>query len=309
MVDLRVRIKAIWACLLIVLLLLLQLKLVVLGLRSSHDLWARSLQSQLIRSRIQSHLRHAGILRSHHIALTFIVLLFATLQDSLPIPHVIWVLFGFDERGFEFIEVIFGYVLTFFKWNDLSHRLLGWDLLLVFLFLFFFITAQFVLVLPIATSEVVVLTTAGGAKRSTSRLLVPLSMRGTLSGFLILLIVATAWSLTLSSGVCRLFGVLPMSHAFHYGRRIRTIDLTKSILCANWKKALLIWNCMRCCTITMAMHTNLTFKRFGSANKELVTVSIFVTETLDRVVIGTENDGWLWTFNHQLNMALTGKSH
>ena len=46
-----------------------------------------------------------------------------------------------------------------------------------------------------------------------------------------------------------------------------------------------------------------------SVDKELVTVSILITETLsvDRVtVIGTENDSRLWAFDHMFNMALTG---
>lgn len=92
--------------------------------------------------------------------------------------------------------------------------------MLGFFFLVFFIEAQFLLT-PIR--EAMVLTTASGAKRPTAnRLLAPL-VRGTLSGFLILLLTIATAS----------FGVLAVP-AFHDRWRV------ESFLCANLKSVILI---------------------------------------------------------------------
>ena len=101
--------------------------------------------------------------------------------------------------------------MNLFKWNYFT-----WSDRMVFLLLLF-ITAHFIL----AGEVTVVLTTAGGAKRTSSRLLVPRSKRGTLSVFLILLVIATTWALTI---------VFDILGPFNDGRGI---DF-HSLLCANW---------------------------------------------------------------------------
>jgi len=91
--------------------------------------------------------------------------------------------------------------------------------MLGFFFLYFFITAQFMLT---PFREAMVLTTASGAKRTTAnRLLAPL-VRGTLSGFLIILSIHAATALRVLS--------VP---AFNDRRWI-------AVLCANLKPVILI---------------------------------------------------------------------
>jgi hypothetical protein len=105
--------------------------------------------------------------------------------------------------------------------------------MLGFFFLCFFISALYWLT---PFSEAMVLTTASGAKRTAAyRLLAPL-IRGTLSGFLVLLIILTTVSLgsLVHPGGGSNFGNSYPVPAFHDQWRV------ESILCANLKPVILI---------------------------------------------------------------------
>jgi len=199
--------------------------------------------------------------------------LLLTALKYFPILHGIWVLFWFDLWRFEFCI----YHHTFFKWEDFGSLLLQRKRLeFVFLFLFVvFIEAQFVL----AGGHSVVLTTAGGAKRSSSCLLVP--ERSTVSVFLIIYVVT--WE-----GRPLAFGA---SVDFFINVDLR-IDFDESFLCA-------FWNIMGGGAITVTMKSLFSFKRLMlRADQQVVTVSVFVAEPFDRIMIGTENDGWLRALDH-----------
>jgi hypothetical protein len=64
--------------------------------------------------------------------------------------------------------------------------------------------------------------------------------------------------------------------------------------------------------ITVSMKSLFSFKcikRLVRADQQVVTVSVFVAEPFDLILIGTENDGWLWALDHKVILAFSWQSH
>ena len=144
----------------IVLLLLFELKLIIFCFASSHDLWACSLQREVVCSLVQGHFCHicSGKLCLSqnavpiNVALAFVVLLLPAFVNP-PVSHRIWVLHCSYLRWVEFmneISCLLTKMWTLFKWDNFGLQCChGW---FIFFFLFF-ITAQMILLLHVTVTN------------------------------------------------------------------------------------------------------------------------------------------------------------